>query len=73
MLGAVAKLYNAAKKTVSINFNKKANCKVKILYMLLALFLFTIPLLIAVNIYCCLIKPQLKQKYFYHIMTHITN
>ena len=40
-----------------INFNeKKATCKVQNLYILLAFLLITIALLIAVSIYCYLIK-----------------
>ena len=40
-----------------INFNeKKATCKVQNFYILLAFLLITIALLIAVSIYCYLIK-----------------
>ena len=45
------------------NFNKKkATCKTQNFYILLAFLLITIALLIAVSIYCYLIKYQAKQK-----------
>ena len=44
-------------KAVPTNFNeKKASCKTQIFYILLAFLLITIALLIAVSIYCYLIK-----------------
>ena len=44
-------------KTVQTNFNeKKATCKTQTFYILLAFLLITIALLIAVSIYCYLIK-----------------
>ena len=49
-------------KTIPINFNeKKAICKMKSFYILLAFLLITIALLIALSIYCYLIKYQTKQ------------
>ena len=45
------------------NFNeKKATCKRQNFYILLALLLITIALLIAVSIYCYLIKYRAKWK-----------
>ena len=44
-------------ETVPINLNEnKTNCKMQNFYILLAFLLITIALLIAVSIYCCLIK-----------------
>ena len=51
-------------KTVTTNFNEKnAICKTKNFYISLAFLLITILLLIAVCIYCYLIKYKPKQKY----------
>ena len=51
-------------ETVPINLNgRKATCKTQNLYILLAFLLITIALLIAVSIYCYLIKYQAKQKH----------
>ena len=51
-------------ETVSTNFNeKKATCKTQNFYILLAFLLITIALLIAVSIYCYLIKYRVKQKH----------
>ena len=48
-------------KTILTNFNgKKSTCKTQNLYFLLAFLLIAIALLIAVNIYCYLIKYQAK-------------
>ena len=48
-------------KTIPANFNeKKATCKTQNFYILLTFLLITIALLIAVSIYCCLIKYQAK-------------
>ena len=50
-------------ETVPTNFNeKKATYKTQNFYILLAFLLITIALLIAVSIYCYLIKYQAKQK-----------
>ena len=49
--------YDEETKTVSTNFNEKdINCNTQISYILLAFLLITIALLIAVRIYCYLIK-----------------
>ena len=51
-------------KTVPPNFNEKnITCKTQNLYILLAFLLITIILLIAVSIYCYLIKYSSKQKH----------
>ena len=49
--------YDEETKTIPTNFNeKKANCKMQNFYILLAFLLIAIALLIAVSIYCYLIK-----------------
>ena len=54
------------------NFNeKKAACKTQNFYILLAFSLITIALLIAVSIYCYLIKYRAKQKHL--LPFHYTN
>ena len=56
--------YQEETTTISNNFNeKKATCKTQNFYILLAFLLITIALLIAVSIYCYLIKYQAKQKH----------
>ena len=51
-------------ETVPTNFNeKKAICKMQKFYILVAFLLITLALLIAVSIYCYLIKYQAKQKH----------
>ena len=51
-------------ETVPTNFNeKKAICKMQKFYILVAFLLSTLALLIAVSIYCYLIKYQAKQKH----------
>ena len=51
------KLYDEERKTIPANFNeKKATCKMQNFYILLVILLITIALLIAVSIYCYLIK-----------------
>ena len=50
------------KETKTIPTNLKAICKMQNFYILLAFLLNTIALLIAVNIYCYLIKYRAKQK-----------
>ena len=50
-------------KTVPTNFNeKKTTCKRQTFYILLVFLLITITLLIAISIYCYMIKYQAKQK-----------
>ena len=54
------------------NFNaKKATCETQNVYILLAFSLITIALLIAVSIYCHLIKYRAKQKHL--LPFHYTN
>ena len=63
---AEAKLYDET------NFNeKKATCKTQNFYILLPFLLITIALLIAVGIYCYLIKCRAKQKFL--LPFHDTN
>ena len=61
---------NDETKSISANFNeKKATCKTQNFYISLAFLLITTTLLIAVSIYCYLIKYQAKQKHSspYHV------
>ena len=59
-------------KTVPTNFNEKnITCKTKNSYILLVFLLITIELLIAVGIYCYLIKYKAKQKYL--LSYYVTN
>ena len=58
-----AKSYDET-KTILINFSeKKSTCKTQNFYILLAFLLIIIALLIAVRIYCYLIKHLAKQKH----------
>ena len=51
-------------KTVTTHFNTKNSiCKTKNFYILVVFLLITISLLIAVSIYCDLIKYKAKQKH----------
>ena len=50
-------------ETKSIPTNQKMVCKTQKLYILFAFLLITIALLIAVSIYCYLIKYKSKQKH----------
>ena len=60
----VIEQYDEKTKTIPINFNeKKAICKTQNFYILLAFLLIIIELLIAVSIYCYLIKYRAKQKH----------
>ena len=53
----VRESYNEETKTVPTNFiEKKATCQTRSFYILLTFLLITIVLLIAVSIYCYLIK-----------------
>ena len=72
VIEAEVKSYNGETKTFPINFSEqKAAYKKQNFYILLAFLLSTIALLIAVSIYCYLIKYLSKQK---HLLTfHITN
>ena len=49
-------------KTVTTNFNKKTTCKTQSFYILIAFLLITIAFLIAVILYCYLIRYQVKEK-----------
>ena len=63
----VIKSYDEEIKTIPKNFNeKKAICKTQNFYILLAFLLITITLLIAVSIYCYVIKQNIKQNIYYH-------
>ena len=62
IIEAEAKSYDEETKTVTTNFNEKnAICKTKKMYILLSFLLIAIPLLIAVSIYCYLIKNKGEQ------------
>ena len=59
----VIESFDKEAKAIPTNFNEeKATCKTQIFYILLAFLLITIALLIAVSIYCYLIKYQAKKK-----------
>ena len=61
-------------KTVLTNFDEKeVVCKTRKFYILLAFLLITILLLIAVSIYCYLIKYKSKQKHLLPYKSQITN
>ena len=61
-------------ETVSANVNEKnAVYKTQSFFILLAFSLTTIALLIAVNIYCYLIKYRTKTDIYYHFTTKIKN
>ena len=64
---AEVKSNNEAKSNDKTNFNEnKATCKMQNFYVLLAFLLITIALLIAVGIYCYLIKYQANQFLPFH-------
>ena len=64
--------FDEGTKTISTDFNeKKATCKTQNLCILLAYLLVTIALLIAVSVYCYLIKYRAKQKHL--LPFHVTN
>ena len=68
----VIESYDEETKTISRNFNeKKETCKTQNFYILLAFILITVKILIAVNIYCYLIKYWAKQKHL--LPFHVTN
>ena len=61
-------------KNYLTNFNeKKATCKTQNFYILLAFLLITIALLIAVSIYCYLVKHWANKNIYYHLTTQIMN
>ena len=64
---AEAKSNDEAKSYDETNFNEKnITCRTQNFYILSAFSLITIVLLIAVSIYCYLIKYRAKQKHYYH-------
>ena len=64
--------YDEEIKTTPTSFNeKKATCKTQGFYILLSFLLITIALLIAVSIYCYLIKYWKKLKHL--LPFHFTN
>ena len=66
-VGAEAKLNDETKLYNQTNFNeKKATCVTQNFYILLAFLLITITLLIAVGIYCYMIKYRVKQLLSFH-------
>ena len=59
----VIESYNIEIKTIPTNFiEKNITCKTQSFYILLTFLIITIILLIAVSIYCYLIKYRAKQK-----------
>ena len=72
MCNEVIEPYNKQTKTIPTNFNEKeAICKIQNFYILLAFLLIRIALLIAVSIYCYLIKYQAIQKHL--LPFHVKN
>ena len=64
MCNEVIESYYEETKTVPTNFNEKnIACKTQNVYILLAVLLITVAMLIAVIIYCYLIKYLAKQKH----------
>ena len=64
MCDEVTESYDEETNTIPKNFNeKKATCKTKYFNILLAFLLITIALLIAVSIYCYVIKYRAIQKH----------
>ena len=69
----VIEWYDKGIKTIPTNFNEKnITCKAQNFYILLIFLSIIVPLLIAVSIYCYLIKHQAKKK-FITISWHKTN
>ena len=65
MCDEIIESYHEETKTIPTNFNeRKATCKVQNFNILLGFLLITVTLLIAVNIYCNLIKYLAKQEHF---------
>ena len=74
MCNEVIEPYNKQTKTIPTNFNEKeAICKIQNFYILLAFLLIRIALLIAVSIYCYLIKYQAIQKHLLPFTSKTTN
>ena len=64
MCHEVIESYDEEKKTIPTSFNEdKAICKMQ---NILAFLLITLALLIAVSIYCYLIKQGAKEKHFHN-------
>ena len=64
MYDEIIESYEEETKTIPASFNeKKATSKMQNFYVLVAFLLITIALLIAVSIYCYLIKHRTKQKH----------
>ena len=59
------------KQLQQILLKKNAICETNNFYLLLAFLLINITLLIAVSVYCCLIKYETKQKHL--LPFHLTN
>ena len=67
----IMETYDEETKTILSNFKeKKEACKTKNCYILLVFLLVTIELLIAINIYCYLIKYQKNKQTFITISCH---
>ena len=61
---AKAKSDDKETKTIQTSFNEKnITCKIQNVHILIDALLITIALLIAVSIYCCLIKCRAKSKH----------
>ena len=72
MCDIITELYDEETKLIPTNFNKKKpSCKTQNFYILLAFFFVIIALLIAVSIYCYLIKYRAKEKHL--LLFHNTN
>ena len=72
MCDHVIEAYDEETKTIPTNFNeKKATCKIQSFYVSVVFLLITIALLIAVSIYCYLIKYWAIQKHL--LPFHFTN
>ena len=62
----VIESYDEKTKTIPTNFNEKnITCETQSFNVLLTFLLITIALLIAVNIYCYMIKYRAKQKHLF--------
>ena len=67
-------IFEEETKTSMINFNEKSTmCKTKNFYTLLAFLLITVALLIAVSIYCYLIKYEVKKTIYFQFTSQIMN
>ena len=67
MYDEITESYDEKIKTIPTSFSeKKVTCKTQNFYILLAFLLITITLLIAVSIYCYLIKHQVNNLLPFH-------